>query len=95
MLPQRGNAFKFQALKDFAALYHEMKAIHGDNLHEDSWQILASKSLVSPQVMAMTVAKRYAQRGSEESRCGDAKALLAATSYSIPEPWLGPGGILE
>lgn len=38
-----------------------MKAIHGDNLHEDSWQILASKSVVSAQVMAMTVAKRYAQ----------------------------------
>lgn len=79
-------------------MYHEMKAIHGDNLHEDSWQILASKiskSVVSAQVMAVTVAKRYAQRGSEESRCGDAKALLAATSYSIPEPCLGPGGILE
>jgi len=34
ILIQLGNAFKFQALKDFAALYHEMKAIHGDNLHE-------------------------------------------------------------
>ena len=66
-----------------------MKAIHGDNIHEDSWQILASKSVVSAQVMAMMVTKRCAKRGSEESRCGDAKALLAATSYSIPEPWLG------
>ncbi|CAL1130510.1 unnamed protein product [Cladocopium goreaui] len=30
ILLQLGNAFKFQALKDFANLYHEMKAVHGN-----------------------------------------------------------------
>ncbi|CAK9114790.1 6-mannosyltransferase MNN10 (Bud emergence delay protein 1) (Mannan polymerase II complex MNN10 subunit) (M-Pol II subunit MNN10) [Durusdinium trenchii] len=30
ILIQLGNAFKFQALKDFANLYHEIKAVHGE-----------------------------------------------------------------